>query len=347
MYSLHLIPIYRSTNANYKDLKKNVGLMDSIGHKLNENITLMILVEGSASIKKGLRPIQKGIARLAFDVYEKYGRDDLEIIPVGANFDYPTQFRLTPMISLGKRIPIKFYLADYQENKSKAIRQLMLDVEAGMRRNIIHIEQDEDEELIEQQLLLYRNSQQFNRFPIVKREENRLKTEIAIAEQINRMKDNEKSELKQKTASYFGLLKAQKIEDKALLSERKRWRLPLLILGFPLFILGTICNFLPIQMGKKISRKNVKKIQYYIPVAWAIGNLGYFIYWLVLLLLSYFLLSKIWIWFILSLPLWGYLSIIYFEQFQQWKEKCKWRNLDEQKQQELIQMRQECYFSLK
>lgn len=342
MYSLHLIPIYRSTNADFKDLKKNVGLMDIIGQKLNDNITLMILVEGSASISKGLRPIQKGIARLAFDVYEKYGREDLEIIPVGANFDYPTQFRLTPMINLGERIPIKDYLIDYQENKNKAIRQLMLDVQNGMRQNIIHVEKDEDEALIEQQLLLYRNNQQFSRFPIVKRTGERLKTEVAIAERINQMEDQKKKALKHRTAAYFAQLKEWKTEDQALFIRQKYWRLPLLILGLPFLIIGTLFNFLPIKIGERIAKKQAKKIQYYIPIAWAIGNLGYILYWFILFLLSYFLLPKIWICLILSLPLLGYLAILYIEQFKTWKIRRNFQKLGTTKRVFLRDKRKDC-----
>ncbi|MEM8525271.1 MAG: 1-acyl-sn-glycerol-3-phosphate acyltransferase [Bacteroidota bacterium] len=347
MYSLHLIPIYRSTNADYKDLKKNVGLMDIIGQKLNENITLMILVEGSASVKKGLRPIQKGIARLAFDVYEKYGREDLEIIPVGANFDYPTQFRLTPMINLGERILIKEYLTDYQENKSKAVRQLMLDVQAGMRQNIIHVEQEEDEELIEQQLLLYRNEERFTRFPIVKRDAERLKKEIQIAEQINQLPAENKSTLKQFTTDYFDQLQQQDLSDKAFFISKRWWRLPFLIFGLPLFIIGTLFNFPPIKMADQIAKKNVKKIQYYIPVVWAISNFGYFLYWQLLLLLTYFFLPQIWIWLTLSLPLLGYFSIIYKEQLEQWKELQKFKQLEISERQELKQKRRDCYLTVK
>lgn len=347
MYSLNLIPIYRSTNADFKDLKKNVGLMDIIGQKLNDNITLMILVEGSASIKKGLRPIQKGIARLAFDVYEKYGREDLEIIPVGANFDYPTQFRLTPMINLGERIPIKDYLTDYQKNKNKAIRQLMLDVQNGMRQNIIHVEKDEDEELIEQQLLLYRNSQQFDRFPILKCAPERLKAEISIAEQLNEMEEQEKNAIKQQTTTYFSQLKDYNIKDQAFFIQQKWWRLPLLILGFPLFLLGTLFNFLPIKIGERIAHKKANKIQYYIPIAWAIANLGYVFYWLQLLVLNYFLLPKIWIWFTLSLPLLGYFSILYVEQFKEWKMRQDFQKLGAAERIYLREKREDCYLGMK
>ncbi|MEL6720585.1 MAG: 1-acyl-sn-glycerol-3-phosphate acyltransferase [Bacteroidota bacterium] len=347
MYSLHLIPIYRSTNADFKDLKKNVGLMDIIGHKLNENVTLMILVEGSASIKKGLRPIQKGIARLAFDAYEKYDRDDLEIIPVGANFDYPTQFRLTPMINLGEPILIKDYISNYNENKSKTIRQLMLDVQAGMRKNIIHVEQDEDEELIEQQLLLYRNSQQFGTFPILKRTSERLATEVEIAERVNQMEEQEKNKLKGQTKNYFSSLEKWSIKDDAMFIQQKWWRLPILVLGFPTAFIGRIFNLLPIKMAEIIARNNVKKIQYYIPVAWAISNFGYIFYLGLLLGLSYIFLPKIWIWFVVSLPLLGYFSILYKELLQKWEERRKFQRLSITIQEQLKRMRADCYLTLK
>ncbi|MEM9888852.1 MAG: 1-acyl-sn-glycerol-3-phosphate acyltransferase [Bacteroidota bacterium] len=340
MFRLHLIPIYRRTHANFRELKQNLDLMDTVAYKLNENIVLMILVEGSASIKKGLRPIQKGVARLAFDVYEKYGRTDVEIIPVGANFDDPTRFRVTPMINFGKSIALKDYAERYKENKNRAIKDLLENVHAGMRKNIIHIEVESDEILVEQQLILHRNEQVSTRFPIVCRTSKRLKKEIEIVEKINRMPSKEKQVLKQKTKLYFEILKQKKIKDQALFEKVKWWRIPIFIFGMPFFLLGAIFNFLPPCLGNSIAQRKVKRIQYLMPVAWGIGNLSYFLYLLLLLLFAGFLKSWAAVLFVMSLPLLAYFSVVYYEEFNAWRAKRQWEKPTASEREQLRNLRQ-------
>ncbi|MEM0993509.1 MAG: 1-acyl-sn-glycerol-3-phosphate acyltransferase [Bacteroidota bacterium] len=339
MYSLHLIPIYRSTNANYQELKRNIELMDIIGRKLNENITLMILVEGSASVKKGLRPIQKGIARLAFDVYEQYGRDDLEIIPVGANFDDPTRFRMTPMINFGQKLAIKDYRSIHQTNKKKAIRKLMQDIEQGMRNNIIHVEDEADTWLVEQQLLLLRNESKLNRFPIVERQTDRLEKEVALAAQINQMTAREKQLLQTDTKRYFRALADQKLRDSGLFEPTRWWHLPLLILGFPIFAIGTLFNGLPPYLGNTIAQKKVKRIQYVMPVAWGISNLSYAFYWLLLLLLASMTQSVFAILLVLALPFMGYFAIVYYEILTAWRSSKRWEQCSDSDRTHLQKLR--------
>jgi len=339
MHSLHLIPIYRSTNANFKELKQNISILDEVGQQLNKNISLMILVEGSASIRKGLRPIQKGIARLAFETYEKYGRDDLEIIPVGANFDYPTEFRMTGLIHLGEALPIRDYLHLYRENEKKAIRKLMQDIQAGMRQNIIHIEKEADETLVEQQLLLYRNSQKEKRFPIIKRTSTRLKEEIQIAEQINQMETTEKDQLKQATSTYFDILKTFKLSDATVGKPFAWWHLVVLILGLPIFIIGAAFNFFVPFFAYKIAEKNIKKIQYLMPVTWGISNTTYIIYWFILFAIALFLMTWYWSLLLLIIPILGYVAILYYELFQEWKQIARWQKCASEVQEQILKSR--------
>ena len=54
-----------------------------------------IYVEGEHHLEKRVRPIQKGIVRIAFGACEKLGDDlkDLQIIPVGVNYVAGDQWR--------------------------------------------------------------------------------------------------------------------------------------------------------------------------------------------------------------------------------------------------------------
>lgn len=347
LYSLHLLPIHRGTNASFKELKQNVRLMEIIGQQLNENVTLMILVEGSASVRKGLRPIQKGWARIAFDFYETYNRDDLVVIPVGANFDDPTDWRMTPMIHLGEALPLKNYLSTYETHKSKAIKQLMDDVKRAMRQHIIHVEEPEDDLLVEHQLEMHRNDWQISRFPIVERQSDRLHKEIAVVEYINHLSEDEKQRLRTTTTAYFNALEKQKLNDKGRHANAPLWHLFFYLLGFPIFAIGFLVNSFPAWLGKRIAKQKIKKkIQYLMPVAWGISNLGYSLLWIIGLLISAIIGQVYLFLFILIAPLLGYFSIHYIELFNNWRHHRRWKRLSRETRKTLLELRQRCLLNM-
>ncbi len=325
MYSLHLIPIHRRRNSDYRDLKQNFDLIEDMQQKLNDNTILMVLVEGSASIKKQLRPLQKGVGRIAFGTYERFKREDIEIIPVGVNFDDASKPRLTTMIGLGEPILLKNYLHLYCENKAKAINQLVKDIRLGIRENTIHLDDVENDELLlEQWLELYRNENPTPRFPIFQVSQKVLKQEQNLSDFINTLSESKKMEAKQKTSHYFQNLAQYQITDIAIKKEAPLSSLILYALGFLPMWIGYLLNFLPTLIGMSIAKKKVKRVQYFVPVAWGIGNM---LYLLCLILLSiivilcafqYPLILVLFPVIIAATLLLGYLSIIYFENWQEW-----------------------------
>ncbi len=320
MHSLHLIPIYRKMNSKYSDLKQNFELMEGMQQHLNKNNVLMILVEGSANIKRHLRPIQKGVARIAFDTYENFGRDDIEIIPVGVNFDYPTQFRLTTMIRLGEPLLLKDYIATYKNNKAKAIHELVKDIKRSIQNNMIHLNDiEQDETLLEQCLILHRNEHPHPRFPIFNCDTKVLQLEQKIANQINQLSLENKSGIKKKTNHYFSQLQKYQLHDFALIKEAPSYKIILFLLGLPLFIIGYLLNILPFWLGKKVAMQKAKKIQYFIPIMWATWNIAYLFYFFILLFIAFLMKHWIAIGVILIMPLLAYFALIFSEEWKEWK----------------------------
>ncbi|NJL77449.1 MAG: hypothetical protein HC892_22850 [Saprospiraceae bacterium] len=295
-------------------------MLEAMQNKLHENKTLMVLVEGSASVKKQLRPLQKGIARLAFGTYERYQRTDIEVVPVSVNFDNPTQFRLTPMIVLGESILLSDYLAQYQANKSQTINQLMKSLTQKMREHLIHIEDLADESLVEQLLEVYRNQYPVPQFPVFERHNEPLEAQIKIATAINHLPTADKQALITQTTAYFSGLQQLGWSDYGL-STRTH---PLAWLGFLVglvpFLIGYCLNFLFPIISKTVAEKKVKKIQYFIPVYWAMSSLTYLFYFLLLLFLAVLSGKIILIVAVLLMPWLGYFTILYQEAWGKRKE---------------------------
>ena len=69
---LHMVPIFRKQEG-LDQLSKNDETFDFCYKALKDHKTVVILPEGKTIQEKRLRPIRKGLARIAFGTYEKYG----------------------------------------------------------------------------------------------------------------------------------------------------------------------------------------------------------------------------------------------------------------------------------
>lgn len=331
LFGLNLIPIHRSKHASFQQLKSNFDLMADMVDKLQENINLMVMVEGSGSINRQLRPLQKGIARLAFQTYEKYGRSDLEIIPMGVNFDDPTQYRLTPYLAFGKPLLLSDYLEIYQQNKNKAIRLLMADLEKAMKVHIIHLDDLANERLYNDLFQLLQNQNPKSLFPIYRKTRTELNQYIKLAQQLNDSSTEKIAQLQQTLTAYQHQLEDQKLTDKALTISKSPISLFLLLLLTPFALIGMVVNFLPLWIGHRIAKQKVKKIQYFIPVAWAGSLILYLLYFLLLLTAALISGQKWGTLLVLSMPLLVYLSVVFWQELGEWHSLSKrWQLTKEQ-----------------
>ncbi|MBL0102155.1 MAG: 1-acyl-sn-glycerol-3-phosphate acyltransferase [Saprospiraceae bacterium] len=116
--STHQIPIFRFRDG-FSKLRENSHTIDESLQVLIENKNLLIFAEGSTESVKKLRPLQKGIVRIAFQALEKNPELELEILPVGLNFTYPTDFNEEVMLQVGQPILVQKYFESYKTDKTK------------------------------------------------------------------------------------------------------------------------------------------------------------------------------------------------------------------------------------
>lgn len=181
--SLLMIPIYRFKDG-FDNLRKNEASMNVITALLGEGKKIQIFSEGGTETIKRLRPLQKGMARMAFDAYKKHGHQDLQIVPVGLTYSDPHHPRREVMLKIGTAIPLSNYYDLYAQSSAKAINQVTADVQKAMRPCLVHVERDEDLVLSEQLFKLYRNTFPQTVFPIVQRSERRLLAHQEMADNL-------------------------------------------------------------------------------------------------------------------------------------------------------------------
>lgn len=318
--SLLMIPIYRFKDG-FENLRQNAAIMDQIRDMLSENKSIMIFSEGTTITAKRLHPLQKGMGRMAFSNYEKYGDLDLQIVPVGMTYCDPHAPRLEVMIKVGKPIPLSNYYDIHAENTAKAINKLTKDVEVAMRECLVHVAKKTDDDLADNLLLLYRNSFPQPTFPIFERGERRLLAQKEMIDNLNKMPENEHTTLNEKSDIYFTKLKTQGLEDIAIAQPyHARFKnLLALIIGFIPFLIGWYGHYLPNWYSRKIRRERVKAIEFDGPVTLGVAIGATVIQYLVLLIIGLI----VWTWsfwlFVLVLPFLGFYSLLYNELWKNYK----------------------------
>jgi glycerol-3-phosphate O-acyltransferase / dihydroxyacetone phosphate acyltransferase len=327
--SLNMVPIYRFKDG-FANLKNNASTMAYIYKALAEKKSILIFSEGGTTTIKQLRPIQKGLARMAFGNYEQYGDLDLQVIPVCCTYIEPHQMRSEVMIQYGDPIPLSKYYDIYAQNQPKAIAQLTADVEAAMQPLLVHIAQKENEPLLDKLILLYQNSFPEPIFPIIQKSKKRLLALKEIADNINQMTDNDRLILENKTNIYFDTLKNKGIDDIAIAQpwHNTTSNRASLIIGYIPFLIGKVGHYIAAWYAVKVRKEKVIYLEFEGPVMAAVG-IGVILIQYILLLIIAFILNKTVFWiFVFTLPILGYYSLIYNELRKKYRACAALKGVD-------------------
>lgn len=312
--NLLMIPIYRFRDG-FENLRQNAAIMNQIRDMLSENKAIMIFSEGTTITAKRLYPLQKGLGRMAFSNYETYGDLDLQIVPIGITYSDPHTPRGEVMIKVGKPIPLSNYYDIHAQNPSKAINKLTADAEAVMKPCLVHIAKEEDDDLAEQLLLLYRNSFPQPTFPIMVRSARRLLAQQEMINNLNKMTDSQKDTLNEKSNAYFSTLESKGLEDVAVAQPyHGRFKNILaLLIGFVPFLIGWYGHYLPNWYSRKVRNERVPYLEFQGPVMAGVA-LGATLAMYIVLLIAGLIIGSWAFWlFVLILPFLGYYSLVYNE----------------------------------
>ncbi|MEQ8625592.1 MAG: 1-acyl-sn-glycerol-3-phosphate acyltransferase [Vicingaceae bacterium] len=263
---LNLIPIYRLQEGQ-ENLNKNERTFEECNKILDAGGAILIFAEGLSVIDLKLRPLKKGLARIAFGFAEKHNfSTNCEIVPVAINYDRPTEFRSKILIGVGEMAKITDFEKAYRESPSAGYKALNKHVFKELKEHTI--------EVSEEDYLIYKAVTELDSCY----QQNSLARKKLIADHIHEAdkKNNEKfQELTEKTEEAFKILKKYRLNFRKLkanngLSLKSGL---LLLLGLPIGIIAFILNFMPFLIAKKITDKKVKAIEFYASVRYVLGTL--------------------------------------------------------------------------
>jgi len=317
---LNVSPVYR-IEEGFENVHKNLESFKGIYDVLRKNGNFIMFSEGVCVQEKRLQKLRKGTARLAFGAEEKYGLD-VNIVPVGINYTYPAQFRKEVMINFHDPFSIRELKDIYKENPAKGLLAFNEKCDAGLRKEVIIIEDRKNDLLAEQLLKMERHNMVL---PIFRwrfdTDERRVK-EKGVADKINYLTRNSPGELeklKEKVKDYSDTLDSVKLKDENFARRLDfGWlRYLTVIAGFPVFLAGYISNFIPFIVPRPVCDKLIRDLRFYSSVYISSGTVLYLIYFPLLLVLAAVFAGLTGFLLGLLVPLLGYMVLFYQEIFRE------------------------------
>lgn len=260
-----LAPILRSTNQHpiyrfrdgYEDMKRNLDQIKHIGTVLQQGHPIIVYVEGSTKAVKKLRPLQKGLGRLASSCLDLDSTTPLYILPIGISFTDSTLLHEDVMISVGKPIDARKYIPTLAENKNKGVKELTTETYTALQSELVHINDTTDEAL--HLNITELSLPHFTKWsPRLAQDSTRIAHHIHIADQLNAMSSDQKSDIAKDVANLRSTLPKGDLRPLAQ-RDIKWWEIICLIAGFLPAIMGLALHAAPILLARAFVSKKVKE----------------------------------------------------------------------------------------
>ncbi|MCG2462269.1 lysophospholipid acyltransferase family protein [Flavobacteriaceae bacterium F89] len=117
---LQMLPIYRIRDGK-RNMVKNQEVFERCSQLLLDNNYVLIFPEGNHNLKRQVRPLSKGFTRILFSTLEKNPGVDIQLVPVGMNYQSAAHFPDRCSHYFGKPIPVQeFY--DSEDLPGSALR---------------------------------------------------------------------------------------------------------------------------------------------------------------------------------------------------------------------------------
>lgn len=342
LYFLKILPVYRIRDG-FSSLKGNDEIFLKTIDVLKNKNGLVILPEGDHAGFRRLRQLKKGICRVAFQSDEATDFSlNIKIIPVGLEFSNYSRFRQVLTVAYGKPIEVSEYFDSYKASPERALNELRSRLSDEMKRNMIHIESEEDYEAIDElrSMINGRFSDDI-RFP-------KLFRDRILVNKMNLLKSSDPSLFKRICSLSLKIkTKAKELNTDYRLLEKKKHPLGWLIAGligivvtFPLFIYGNIFNLTFLEIPNLQIRK-IKDPQFHSSIKYGISLALAFVFLPVYLILSLFIFSSWWLGLLifLTLPLSGLFAWDYYLEFRRILGGFRIRNLIRGKNKEFLLLR--------
>lgn len=293
---IHLIPIYRKKD-NMGSVSQNNEIFKKCFDLFERGKTLLIFPEGNHAIKRFLRPMQKGPARIAFQAEEENEfRLGLNVAPFGLHYENHPERWHDLHLHFGEPFQVKDFEEEYRENPTQAHKHFTDKIRDDISAEMLDVKWHEKYELMEQIRILLKPY-------ALNWAENKKSTVHAEGELVNKLSrrlqsSEEKTNLiSAKLKVYFDQVARTGLSEDY---SAKSISFPFLLLkslgiliGFPFWIAAKLINAIPEYIIENKVIAGVKDITWHISLRCGISLFLYPIYYLLILLILGFSLDWI------------------------------------------------------
>jgi len=170
----HMLPIYRQRDGvNTKE--KNQEVFKKSSEILLKKRSLLIFGEGLTDdvFIRRLKPLKKGAVRIGFTALESCNwTQDIYLATVGCNYSDPSRFRSDVVIRNSEKIRLNEFRTEFEDNPNKIIQELTARLEAMLKKELIHVNDEKSAEFTERMMLIQRKGMPMfeeNTAPILER----------------------------------------------------------------------------------------------------------------------------------------------------------------------------------
>lgn len=146
--ALGMVPAYRGSD-DAKQVTKNLESLELAARQLVAGGVMGIFPEGKSHDAAKLALVRSGAARLAMQAVG-LGARGLKIVPVGINYERKERFRTAVWVKIGRPIDAANWRRMHGDDEHKAMRALTQEIDARLRRCVIHLDNAAWESLLDE-----------------------------------------------------------------------------------------------------------------------------------------------------------------------------------------------------
>jgi 1-acyl-sn-glycerol-3-phosphate acyltransferase len=339
----HMLPVHPHDGGR-KTLGDNNAAFSRAEKILLAGGLIIFFPEGVSHTDKQLKPLRKGVFRLAFNtVAQRNFEMNIPIIPAGVSYSNPFRWRSEVMVHLGAPMQLCDYVGSFQSNASATLLQLSKEGYLAMEEQVPNIKNAEWNALTTEAVEIVMNDFDYETSSWRQASRNRLNREKGVYDRIITLDELSRTELATRVRKYRQLLAEYGLND-ASLSKKFSFRvtdLLLMLLSTLFFPAGYLLNALPVLIAKRIAVTKVTRDDFFSWILVTTATVTYLLWYLLLVVVSLCLWWQVGLLLMVLMPALGLISLYCLRKTRDFNQHKKLRALPEATREEIIKRRKE------
>lgn len=139
---LQMLPVYRIRDGK-ANLSKNKLIFEKCGQLLGCDEAILLFPEANHSLRRRVRPLSKGFTRIIDAAFQQDSDLDLQLVPIGQNYQYPKLAGDSAALYFGRPIHVGQF-----QNESDFVHRIKKEVFKELKQLTTHIEEERYESML-------------------------------------------------------------------------------------------------------------------------------------------------------------------------------------------------------